>query len=159
MSTAVHSPVHMLQSNLQDSESLLFPGEPIALCHPILLKTHHCVPQTFGPGVSGGIPSLKSNLTVNSLYAGPITGESNPGLDNMQLVFVYKAQAKSEAWSGKIQFKGASLGCPDSPLRSTSFVLHLLCEIGILLTCWESGRNREIDAMHFFLLRCPRAWQ
>lgn len=50
-----------------------------------------------GPGVLGGIPLLKSNLTVNSLHEGPITGESNPGLDNMQLVFVYKAQTKSDA--------------------------------------------------------------
>lgn len=50
--------------------------------------------RAAGPGVSGGIPSLKSNLTVNSLHAGTITGASNPGLDHLLLVFVHKARAK-----------------------------------------------------------------
>lgn len=63
-------------------------------------------PQMVGPGVLGVITSLKSNLTVNLLHANPITGKSNPGLDNMQLVFVYKAGEKRDARSGKIPFKG-----------------------------------------------------
>ena len=48
-----------------------FFGSSLLFCFPILLESHHRAPRTAGPGVSGGIPSLKSNLTVNSLRAGP----------------------------------------------------------------------------------------
>lgn len=72
----------------------------------------------------------------------------------MQLVFVYKTQAKSDAWSGKIQFEGPRQVCPDSPLR---FVLHLLWENEILLTRWKAAENSEIGAMSiFFYFTAPR---
>lgn len=64
--------------------------ETIALCLPILLQAHRCVPQMDGPGIT----MLKSNLTVTLLHADPITGEFNRGVENMQQVFVYKANAQ-----------------------------------------------------------------
>lgn len=140
---------------LQLHESLLFLRWPISLCFRLELESHHRDPQMAGPVVSGGIPQLKGDLTVNSLHASPITGKTTPGLDNMQLVFVYRAQAKCGARSRKIQFKGSRQGRPDSLLQLTSFVLHLLCEIGILLTCWKAAENREKGAMHFFSISLP----
>lgn len=41
---------------------------PSVFVFAVSLQSLHCVPQMVGPGMSGGIPELKSNLTVKSLY-------------------------------------------------------------------------------------------
>lgn len=74
----------------------------------------------------------------------------------MQQVFVYKAQAKSDAWCGKIQFKMAQTGLPwlTAPIDIIRFAFTL--RNWNIIDLLESGRNREIGAVHFFYLTGPR---
>lgn len=118
-------------------------------------ETHHCATKMIGPDRSGGITLLKTNFTVNSVHTGPITGESNPGLDNMQLVFVYKAQAKNDGGFGKIQFKApfrAALSHRSD--RHHSFCIY--CEQ--LEYYWLAGRRHKQRKRYnaFFHFSAPR---
>lgn len=73
----------------------------------------------------------------------------------MQLVFVYKAQAKSDTDLERFNLKAPDgTAQPHRSDRQHSLCIHFE-EIGISLTCWKAAEKREIGAMHFFYFTAP----